>query len=233
MKHRLAEVVASRVKDGERIGLGSGSTAELVVEALGKRISEEGIVVVGVPTSARIARLASQLGIHVLENVGEEPLDWAFDGADEVDPKHRLIKGRGAAMLSEKIIASYSSRFVVAVTEEKVVKELGKKFPVPVEVIPSAVELVAEQLHVLGATEIALREAVKKYGPVVTEHGNFILDARFDSISSTLEKDIKGLVGVVESGLFFDFTDEVLIARADGIYSQVLVDGKVSESKIA
>lgn len=221
----LAKVLTGRVKDGETIGIGSGTTVEMAVQQIGERIRQERITVFGVPTSHQIALIARDVGIRVLSSITSEVIPWAFDGADEVDDDFQLIKGRGGAMLNEKIIAKRTSKLVIIVSEEKLVDHLGKKYPIPVEVIPEAVCLVKEGLKTLGAREVNLRAAVGKYGPVITEHNNVIVDARFDEIHPKLEGQIKSLTGVVESGLFIGCTDELLIERGGKVYSRKKIEG--------
>jgi ribose 5-phosphate isomerase A len=143
-----------------------------------------------------------------------------------------MIKGNGAAMLSEKIIAKRAGdRLLIIVSEDKIVERLGKKFPLPVEVIPQALELVQAGLKALGATEIVIRQGNSKYGPTITEHNNLILDAKFADIKPELEAQIKSITGVVESGLFVNATKEILVSREDGVWSRRLVNGKI-ESKL-
>ena len=232
MKALVARALASRVKDGDVIGIGSGTTVEMAVDQIGQRIARDGISVAGVPTSYRIALKAEEAGIKVFSEISALKLDWAFDGADEVDPAFNMIKGRGGAMLSEKIVAMRAKDLVIIVTDEKLVDNLGTNFPVPVEVVPHAVHIAREGLEKLGASSVELREATNKYGPVVTEHNNLILDAKFSNISPELEKDINSLTGVVENGLFIDCTRELLIAREDGVWSRKLNNGKQEEEKV-
>jgi len=216
MKELVAQAIAARVKNGEVIGLGSGSTVELALLEIKKRVQREGLQISGVPTSHRTAILAKEAGVTVLSPMLVQTIAWAFDGADEVDPNLDLIKGHGGAMLNEKIIASIAERFVVIITEDKQVKKLGEKFPVPVEVIPEALTLVEKELLQLGASKVVLRQAAGKYGPVITEHNNLILDASFPSISPAHESKIKCIPGVVENGLFMGYADEILVATASG-----------------
>ena len=232
MKQRVAEALAQRVQDGEVIGFGSGSTAELTIKAIGERIRKDGIRVSGVPTSIRTAMLAAQAGVQVIHPAVDIDIAWAFDGADEVDPRLRLIKGRGAAMLSEKIVAKRAKHFVVLITDEKLVDRLGSVFAVPIEVIRDGLSLVTDGLKALGAEAVELRQAEGKYGPIITEHNNCVLDARFAEVSTDLEGQINQITGVVENGLFTDFNPEVLIARADGVWSRTLVDGKTQDRQL-
>ena len=232
LKALLAKNLAQRVRNGDVIGLGSGSTAELALIEIAKRITNEGITVSGVATSFRTTQLAEQAGIRVFPAHSSRALTWAFDGADEVDAELNMIKGRGAAMLMEKLVARRSPKLCIIVTEDKLVSRLGSKFPVPVEVIPEAVCDAEIALKALGADVVDLRQAVNKYGPEITEHNNLILDARFDKITVETEAAIKSIIGVVESGLFFNFNPEVLVARDDGIWSRRTVDGKVVEQLV-
>ena len=232
-KALVAQTLASRVKDGEVIGLGSGSTAELAIAEMGKRIAREKIRITGVPTSYRIALLAQESGIQVLSPVTAVKLDWAFDGADEIDPSFNMIKGNGAAMLSEKIVARRAKgNFVVIVTEEKFVERLGSKFPVPVEVIPDALPLVLEGLKALGAKDAAPRPSNSKYGPTISEHNHIVVDARFENIKPELELEIKALTGVVDSGLCVGLVDEVLVSNDKGVISRRLVNGKFKDEPV-
>ncbi|MCL4154214.1 UNVERIFIED_CONTAM: hypothetical protein GTU68_059594 [Idotea baltica] len=214
-KRQIAEYIAEQVSDGALLGLGSGSTTELAIEAIGARIQNESLRVSGLPTSMRTASLAAKLGIQILHpaefQTGAKKLDWGFDGADAVDPELNLIKGRGAAMLSEKVVAKRCKTWKILVTESKLYASLGG-MSVPIEVIPEALDLVHEELGLLGGYDIQQRTAEKKYGPVITEHGNVIVDACFKEVSSSLEAQIKQIVGVVESGLFTGFNPEVIIS---------------------
>ncbi len=203
-KEQVASRIASRVKDGDVIGVGSGSTSFLAIQAIGRRVLAEKLSVVGIPTSAEVALACTVLGIPTTTLLNKKP-DWCFDGADEVDPNNNLIKGRGGQMFAEKLLISSSPENYILVDESKMVPALGKKFPVPVEVFPQAVHLVENELMSLGAAEIRLRLGKGKDGPVITESGNFILDARFEQIETELEKKIKLIPGVIESGLFIGY----------------------------
>ncbi|HMO18980.1 MAG TPA: ribose 5-phosphate isomerase A [Oligoflexia bacterium] len=216
-KEILAERVAARVVSGQTIGLGTASTAEAILNAIGKRIKEEGLIVSGVSTSLVTTRIASRLGIVVHDIASGVPLDWAFDGADEVDPYLRLIKGRGGALLKEKIVARRSPHLVIALTSEKKVSRLGEKYPVPVEVLPQSVSYVESELIKLGAEQVLPRTGSNFYGPLFTESGNLLLDASFSEIKSNLGSQIKSITGVVEHGIFENFSSlEVLCADSSG-----------------
>lgn len=232
MKQQVAKALAARVADGDVIGIGSGSTVELAVTAIGERVAAEGLKISGVPTSLRTAAHASEAGITILSPLTDVPISWAFDGADEVDPEFRMIKGRGAAMLNEKIIARRAQHLLIIVTEEKLVEKLGSVHPVPIECIPEARFLIERDLKALGAKEIVLRAAENKYGPVITEHNNIILDVRFEDISPELDRDIQSITGVVETGLFLGFNQELIVASKDGLSSRRLLEGKLKQQPI-
>jgi ribose 5-phosphate isomerase A len=143
-------------------------------------------------------------------SLNDERPDWSFDGADEVDGRQRLIKGRGGAMFSEKLVMSSSRKNYILVDGSKLVDKLGSRFPVPIEVHQNALTYVRMKLMELNAEKVSLRLAGGKDGPVITENGNFILDAHFNGIGDSLEKEIKGITGVIESGLFIGYSFELL-----------------------
>lgn len=208
-KERVARQLAARVKSGEVIGAGSGSTVYLTLFAIAQRIRNERLQVEVIPASMEISMTCTQLGIPQT-TLWEKRPDWAFDGADEVDPSHNLIKGRGGAMFKEKLLIKSSGRTFIVVDNSKFVSRLGSKFPVPVEVFPTAVVYAENRLRALGASKVSLRMAKGKDGPILTENGNFILDAWWDEIGESLEREIKQTTGVIESGLFMGYEVEVL-----------------------
>jgi ribose 5-phosphate isomerase A len=210
-KEELGRRIAEKVQDGQVIGVGSGSTSYTAIHAIAERVHREGLKVTAICTSAEVTLACVRLDVRVGSLLQLRP-DWAFDGADEVDPDHNLIKGRGGAMFMEKVVMHASPRNFILVDQSKLVTKLGGKFPVPVEVLPIALRLVEKELTALGAVEIVLRLAVKKDGPVITENGNFILDVRFGEIQKSLERDIKAVPGVIESGLFMGRDIEIVIA---------------------
>jgi ribose 5-phosphate isomerase A len=210
-KQKVADEIAKKVKDGDILGVGSGSTSYLALLAIAKKVKEEKLNVKAIPTSIEISLMCSKLGIP-LTTLYEHKPDWLFDGADEVDPDRSLIKGRGGAMFKEKLMLSSSPVNYILVDESKRVEKLGSKFPVPVEVFPQALLHVEKELKSLGVTDLVLRPAKGKDGPVITENGNLILDARFDGIDKHMERKIKSITGVIESGLFIGYNIEVLIA---------------------
>lgn len=217
MKEIVAKEIATRIKNGDVIGIGTGSTVDLAIDAIAQRVKAEKLSVMVVPSSRESAARCESAGLVVLTPNSGVSIPWGFDGADEVDEKLRLIKGRGGAMLQEKILARKCNKFVVIIDESKLVSKLGEKTAVPVEVIPEAQALVALELKKLGASEVKLREGSGKHGAVITEGGNIILDAKFDNIEDALESKIKSLTGVVDSGLFTDICAEVLVGGKVGV----------------
>jgi ribose 5-phosphate isomerase A len=210
-KEELGRRIAERVQDGEVIGVGSGSTSYIAIHAIAERVRKERLNVTAVCTSQEVTLACVALDLPVASLLQRRP-DWAFDGADEVDPERNLIKGRGGAMFMEKIVMHSSPRNFILVDQSKLVTRLGEKFPVPVEILPITLRFVERELAAIGATEIVMRLAVKKDGPVITEHGNFILDVRFKEIHKALERDIKAVPGVIESGLFIGRDVEIVVA---------------------
>jgi ribose 5-phosphate isomerase A len=209
-KEEVARRIASNVKDGEVIGVGSGSTASLAIRAIAERVHADGLNICAVCTSHEVTLACAAAGLPVASLLQRRP-DWAFDGADEVDPDHNLIKGRGGAMFLEKLVIRAAAKTFILVDESKLVSRLGEKFAVPVEFLPISLHVVEQALISLGATDIALRLAVKKDGPVITESGNFIFDVRFGEIHKSLERDIKAITGVIESGLFIGHPVEIVL----------------------
>ncbi|WP_239615619.1 ribose 5-phosphate isomerase A [Cohnella mopanensis] len=208
-KEKVADKIAERVKNGDVIGVGSGSTSFLALLAISKKVKEQNLSVLAIPTSHEVSLTCSILGLNTSTLLNVRP-DWSFDGADEVDPQKSLIKGRGGAMFAEKLVMKSSPENYILVDSSKFVTYLGEKFATPIEVDPRAVNLVEEELLKLGANDINLRLAVSKDGPVITEAGNLILDVRFNQITSDYEKEIKSIPGVIESGLFINYNVEIL-----------------------
>ncbi|RME04627.1 MAG: ribose-5-phosphate isomerase RpiA [Deltaproteobacteria bacterium] len=216
---RLAALEAvSLVEGGEVVGLGTGSTTALAIEALGRRIAEEKLDIVGIPTSYAAARLARRHGIPLRTLDDVEEIDIAIDGADEIDDEKNLIKGGGGAHTREKIIAAAARRFVVIADASKRVGRLGERFPVPVELLPLALPLVEKRLAALGGTP-TLRLARCKDGPVISDQGNFILDVTFEAIEdpTRLEAQINAIPGVLDNGIFPRMADLVLIGHETGV----------------
>ena len=213
-KLEVARKVAKKVKDGDVIGFGSGSTSYLAAIEIANRVEKEDLHILAIPTSYEMNALCQDLKIPITSILAHKP-DWGFDGADKVNKQNWLIKGRGAAMLKEKLNMVNAGITYVLVDNSKIVDEFDfndsdNKLSIPIEVISEAVNSVKEALEDLGAEEITLRKAEKKDGPVITESGNLIIDTKFIDIYDGLEEDIKSIVGVVESGLFMDYNVEII-----------------------
>jgi ribose 5-phosphate isomerase A len=217
-KRRAAEEAVKLVEDGMVVGLGTGSTAAYFIEALGRRV-KEGLKVRGVPTSYQAYLKALEAGIPTARLEEVATIDLAVDGADEVDLALNLLKGMGAALAREKVVDSMALQLVVVVDETKVVRRLGETKPVPVEVLPFAYSYVAKKLKELGG-EPKLRMAGEvKDGPVVTDNGNFILDAKFPPIQrpAELEEKIRRIPGVVEVGIFTGLARRAFVGSLKGV----------------
>jgi ribose 5-phosphate isomerase A len=238
-----AKYVAARravdfVEDGMRVGLGTGSTAEFMVRALGEVVREDGLMITTVATSARTAALAREVGLTVRTLDEVRWLDLTIDGADEIDPHLNLVKGGGGALLHEKIVATASDRMVVIADASKSVDRLGA-FPLPVEIIPfgwpTTSALVEEMLSNVEVTgrEVTLRQAAGE--PFRTDEGNLILDLRLGRIGNPgqLSLVLNQIPGVVENGLFLDICDVVILGHADGsVEIRDINAGTVSRERI-
>ncbi|HSO76536.1 MAG TPA: ribose-5-phosphate isomerase RpiA [Blastocatellia bacterium] len=212
-KRRAAEYAVSLVRDGQVLGLGTGSTAKFATEALALMV-QDGLKIKGVATSKATALLAKGLGIPLVELNETANIDLTIDGADEVDPDFNMIKGGGGALTREKLVAIASKRRVMLVDESKLVDTLGKTRPLPVEVLSFCWVMTYRRLQALGCTP-ELRRAAGE--PFLTDNGNYILDCAFSSIANPadLEKTIKLLPGVVESGLFVGLADALIVGYDD------------------
>ena len=206
----VANKVAEFVKSGDVIGFGSGSTSLLAVREIAKKVSVESLKITAVPTSQEIKAECKRLNIPVVA-IGEIKPDWAFDGADEVDSNNWLIKGRGGAMFKEKQVIAMSPKTYILIDKSKLVKSLGDKCPVPVECEIGACDSVKEALLRLGAKDVSLRYTSEST-PYITEQGNYILDCKLSNITSTLEREINNIAGVVENGLFIGYNIEIIQA---------------------
>ena len=221
MKQAVADAAVEQIKDGMVLGLGSGSTAALMIKALGAKIASGKLrEIVGVTTSFQGEVMASQLGIPLRNLSAIDRIDLAIDGADEVDPAFQLIKGGGACHVQEKLVASLAERFLVVVDSSKIVDRLNLVFLLPVEVLPSAWRQVQDVLEKMGS-KVELRMAERKAGPVVTDQGNLVLDVRMPGgiqNPSELERRINNIPGVLENGLFVNLAHEVLVGEiTDGV----------------
>lgn len=221
MKQAVAEAAVAQIRDGMVVGLGSGSTAALMIQGLGARLAAGELHdIVGVTTSFQGEVLAAELGIPLRALNAIDRIDLAIDGADEVDPAFQLIKGGGTCHVQEKLVADRAERFIVVVDSTKLVQRLNLDFLLPVEVLPGAWVQVQSRLKSMGGVA-ELRMATRKAGPVVTDQGNLVLDVRFEAGISdpiALERDINNLPGVLENGLFVNLADEVLVGEiSDGV----------------
>jgi ribose 5-phosphate isomerase A len=214
-KEGAGRAAAALVRDGDVVGLGTGSTAYFTVIALGERV-KAGLKIIGIPTSLKTGELARASGIP-LTTLDEHPeIDITIDGADELDPQLRLIKGGGGALLREKVVASASKKMVVVADSAKVVPVLGK-FPLPVEVIAFARAVVEKRIVALGGSP-TLR--TKPDGsPYITDNGNQILDCTFGRIADppALARSLSDIPGIVEHGLFIGLASMALIGRGDRV----------------
>jgi len=212
LKKLAAESAVTQVANDMVVGLGTGSTAEFVLQALAARI-REGLRITGVPTSERTAARARELGIPLAVDVAT---DIAIDGADEVDPLLNLIKGRGGALLREKIVAQASARFIVVVDESKLIPRLGVGL-LPIEVVKFGWQATARRILALGGKP--------QRRDLVTDNGNYILDCAFGPIESpeSLASELDLITGVVEHGLFIGLAAEVHVGqRGTGLQPVVL-----------
>lgn len=220
-KENAALAALDFVENGMTLGLGSGSTAEIFIEKLGERIAG-GLKVQGIPTSSGTAACAKENGVPLVDVDRVSGIQLTIDGADEVDPLFNLIKGGGACLLREKIIAHASDRMVVIADGSKMVKTLGA-FPLPIEVDPFGMALTAEQIYVAlkesgcedGQT--VLRQKKDGSGPLITDGGHYILDCKCGVIPNPSETAhlLDQLPGVMEHGLFIDLADVIIVGESD------------------
>jgi len=208
LKTQAALAALEEIRDGMVVGLGSGSTASIFIRELGKA----GLKIVGIPTSEESRRIAEEVGIQVTTFREHPQIDVTVDGADEVSPQLDLIKGLGGALVREKIVAHASNRVVIIVDESKLVDQLGAKTVIPVEVIPLAVPRLL--VHLKNA-----RVREKNGQPFTTDNGNTILDWQHGPIAdpAALEKQLKCMTGVVDSGIFAKVAGCVIVAGSSGI----------------
>ncbi len=225
-KREAGTRAAALVTSGQRVGLGTGSTAAFAIEELGRRVRDEDLSIQCVATSFQSTILARQNGLPVYPALMFDELDISIDGADEIDPGLTLIKGGGGAHTMEKIVHAMSRRFVVVADDSKRVDRLGISFPIPIEVIPASVNLVEKRLYRMNARDVVIRMGEKKDGPIVSDNGNFIVDAFFEiEDAEDLEKEINGIPGVVENGIFSHLSvrvERAIIAGPHGLEEIVL-----------
>ncbi|WP_236622843.1 ribose-5-phosphate isomerase RpiA [Kozakia baliensis] len=219
LKREAARHAVTYIEDGMAVGLGTGSTAKFMIDALGERVAKEGLRIRGIPTSEASAEQAKGLNIPITDFAADPFLDIAIDGADEVQRGSLyLVKGLGGALLREKIVAASARRFVIIVDESKLVDDLGTHAPIPVEITPWGWERAAKLLGDTGAH--ACKPRMKRDGNLfITDNGNMILDCHYPSIDDprALSQSIIDITGVVDHGLFLGMTSEVLVAGLHGI----------------
>jgi len=206
------------LKDGFTLGLGSGSTAAYAIREIGRKIQQEDLRILGIPTSYQALLLAVDCGIPIT-TLNEHPeLDLTIDGADQIDKALNLIKGMGGALTREKIVASASKQLIIVADETKMVEKLGTNHPVPVETLPFALPTVVSKVREMGGRPV-LREGKGKVGPVVTDNGNFIVDVDFGLINvpKELNSRLKLIPGVVETGLFIEMANIVYVGKPTSV----------------
>jgi len=223
-KERIAQHAANQVADGMLVGLGTGSTANCFIEELAQRSREQGLKVTTVSSSIVSAIKAQQLGLPVLGFDQVSHIDLYVDGADEVSPELTLLKGQGADLVREKLLATASKQFLVLVESNKLVERIGQHFAIPIEVMPFAWQLVKKQLEAIGG-QGDLRQNANKNGYAISAHGSLILDMRFDmhTDAKTLNETLNSIPGIVEHGIFYALATTVLIG----------VNGQVQERQAA
>jgi len=218
MKQIVADAAIKEVKSGMILGLGSGSTAALMIKSLADEIRSGKLKNIrGVATSFQSEVLALQLNIPLIDLASVSQIDLAIDGADEVDPGFNLIKGGGACHVREKLVASKADQLLIVVDETKLVQNLNKSFPLPIEVLPNAWKQVQDIILEMNGSS-TLRMATKKAGPVVTDQGNLVLDVLFNNGIKNprhIEMSINNIPGVLENGLFIDLTDKLLVGKIE------------------
>jgi ribose 5-phosphate isomerase A len=217
-KQAAAEYGANLVQSGMVLGLGSGSTATLMVQAIGERLRAGTLhEVIGVPTSSAIAAVAQAAGVPLTTLDAHPVLDLDLDGADEVDPDLNLIKGLGGALLWEKVVATAARELVILADESKLVQRLGTKAPLPIEVVPFGWK--AHLPFIIGLGGAPTLRTRPDGQPYVTDEGNYILDTRFDGIPDPagLERQLLLRAGVVATGLFLGMAQRVVVGTASGV----------------
>ena len=231
MKKIVADAAIKEVESDMILGLGSGSTAALMIKSLADEIRSGKLQNIrGVATSFQSEVLALELDIPLIDLASVSQIDLAIDGADEVDPRFQLIKGGGACHVREKLVASKANRLLIVVDETKLVQNLNQSFPLPVEVLPNAWKQVEEEISEMKGSS-SLRMATKKAGPIVTDQGNLILDVFFDGgikNPKDIELSLNNIPGVLENGLFVDLTDKVLVGKIENNIPVVYSPSKFS-----
>ena len=218
-KKRAALEAVKHVKDDFIVGLGSGTTAAFAIREIGRRIEEENLKVLGVPTSYQSFILATECGIPTTTLKEHPQLDLDIDGADQIDGELNLIKGKGGgAIIREKVVASAAEKLIIIADETKLTQKLGERDSLPVEVLPFAEPLVSLKVRDIGGKPV-LRERTDKPGPFITDNGNFILDVYFGPIENPKELDLKlkSIPGIIETGLFIGMADIAYIGSSNDV----------------
>lgn len=213
-KIALGKNIADRVKDSELIGLGTGSTVDAAILAIGERIQKEGIRVSAITTSLASTKLAVTCGITIVDFGSVSQLDWGFDGADEVTTKLQAIKGGGAAMYSERCMAVLCKNWILVAENSKLVEKLGKR-AVPLELDPKMLQYFMNNLPA-EVSEARLRLGSASYGATYSERGNLILDLICEKVDADLANRLKLMQGVIDHGIFLEEASELLISDAEG-----------------
>lgn len=209
-KKRIGAKIAKRVKDGDVIGFGSGSTSYMTILEIAERIKKEGLKIKAIPTSKIIENLCNELDIRIC-SIEEEKPNWCFDGADEIDKNKWLIKGMGAALYKEKLNIKNSKENYILVDNSKFVERLGQNHPVPVECDIYKIESVKEALLKLGARNIEVKiSKVKENEIFISDNGKAILHVWFDKIEADYEEKINKIDGVLDNGLFIGYNYEII-----------------------
>lgn len=218
-KYQAAKKAVGHISDGMILGIGSGSTVKKAIKAIGKRLEKKELSgILGIPTSYQALTEAVKVGIP-LTSLDEHPeIDIGIDGADQIGPELSLIKGGGAALLREKIVAAASNKYIIIADERKVGKVLGKGQAIPLEVHPFSVRTVMNQLREMGANP-EIRLGTGKLGPIITDNGNMIIDSDFGEINNptVLDSRLHAIPGVLETGLFIGYADKAYIGKKRGV----------------
>jgi len=216
----LNKIIAAKkaldfIDDDSIVGLGSGSTAELFIEFLGKKIKKEKLKIIGIPTSTKSKNLAARIGIRILYPNDVDRIDIAVDGTDEIDAKGYMIKGRGGALFREKIIDYFAKKLIIVADESKLVNTLGEKHALPIEVSKFAYKIAQNKLKTIYKVKSELRTS--DGSQFITDNGNFILDANFRKIKNPvrLEKELNTIPGVIENGIFTRKPEVIIIGYED------------------
>lgn len=218
MKRMAAKKALEFVEDGMILGIGTGSTVEYFISKLGKKIKEEKLDIIGIPTSHRTKNLAKENGIPLSTLKDHPEIDLTVDGADEVDPDLNLIKGGGGALTREKIVAFASKKEIIIVDESKLVQKLGMSFPLPIEVIPFGWYPTKLEIEKRFGCKAELR--MSEENPFTSDNMNYILDCEFPNgieDPEDLERELDSIPGIVEVGLFVDLADIVIAGTREGI----------------